>query len=456
MKVTHVKWEAGTDQYSYLTFDLAWENSWHAAWTEAADRNVTDAPLKLENWDAAWVFVKLRPTGSNDSAHATLSTVSADHQVPSGAKLDVGLSDDGRRGLGVFVYRDKVGRGRNDFRNVKLRWLHGADKADPGKVSLSVHAIGMVYVAEGAFQSKSPLRQSNPLTQGYESPGTPRLPLASINTRDATKPGGYYPVGDNVPENASWPNGYRAFYCMKRSITQGQYAELLNSVARDLGAANYNARLYKVMSNERTGRFSAGLYNLNGFTIRYDKGKGEYTADVSDRACNFLSWADILSYAAWAGLRPLTNLEYEKACRGPRSLPSGDDAWADGACVPAAGLGVPEKPASIYGPSYWGILDLSLGGCVQEWPATVGNGLKNIGLEFKGTHGDGSPEAPPDWPVTSAFGDWFTQSWVLSRGYFDVGLWVLPSEIDRVNAAWWAVDCDRTGRFGARAVRTAP
>jgi|GEM_PF-3290647 hypothetical protein len=40
-----------------VTFDLAWNNAWRDA----------------GNWDAAWVFVKVKPAGSNDWRHATLS-----------------------------------------------------------------------------------------------------------------------------------------------------------------------------------------------------------------------------------------------------------------------------------------------------------------------------------------------------------------------------------------------
>jgi hypothetical protein len=140
-KITNVRWEAGTEQYSHVTFDLSWENSWRAAWTEAAERNVTGAPLKVESWDAAWVFVKYRPQGGGGFLPATLSPDAAHHAMPAGAASAVGRSDDGKKGVGAFIYRSAVGHGPNTLRNVRLRWLHGVDKADPGKVSLAAHAI---------------------------------------------------------------------------------------------------------------------------------------------------------------------------------------------------------------------------------------------------------------------------------------------------------------------------
>ena len=436
IKLTNVRWQAGTEQYSHVTFDLSWEDSWRAAWTESAEKNVTGAPLKLENWDAAWVFVEFRQPGAKGYSHATLSPDSGDHRVPAGAKLDVGRSDDRKSGVGVFVYRSAVGRGPNDLKSIKLRWLHAADKADAGKAVLAVHAIAMVYVPEGPFKSKSPW--GNPTTL--------------INTGNATKPGGYR-VGGKAPEHDTWPNGYHAFYCMKRSISQGQYAEFLNSAAPDLAAASYSAERYKALPHDAAKRYSAKLYNLNGYTIHVVN--GVCTADAPDRACNFLSWPDILSYTAWAGLRPITDLEYEKACRGPREPAPGEDAWADAVCAPANGIG---KTGLDPGGSYWGIRELSLSGNVHEWPGTFQTESKvGPAAGFKGTHGEGTPEAPADWPMTP-FGEGFWNgAWIGTPGIGHIGIWVVPAEVDRLwGSVWWAVDSDRTGRFGARAVRTAP
>ena len=49
----------------FLAFDLAWDHSWRAAWSEPAERHGGDKPLKLESWDAAWVFVKFRRPGDD-------------------------------------------------------------------------------------------------------------------------------------------------------------------------------------------------------------------------------------------------------------------------------------------------------------------------------------------------------------------------------------------------------
>jgi hypothetical protein len=170
LAVTNVKWEAGTKDYSFVTFDLAWSGSWRAKWTEPPSNNVTGKPLEIENWDAAWVFVKFLPEKDSKESiernhwrHATLDTDASHHTMPAGATNSVGLTDDGGKGLGVFIFRNAVGQGTNNFKGVKLRWQHPASspdksgnyagtsgaKFDPAKAAVRVYAIAMVYVPEG-------------------------------------------------------------------------------------------------------------------------------------------------------------------------------------------------------------------------------------------------------------------------------------------------------------------
>ena len=122
---------------------------------------------------------------------------------------------------------------------------------------------------------------------------------------------GGYPTGQTAPDNASWPNGYAAFYIMKYETTQGQYAEFLNLLT----------------STQAATRNSGPIGNpIERFTITGSH--PTFTASAPDRACHRLSWADGAAYADWSGLRPMTELEYEKASRGT-SFPLADEfAWA--------------------------------------------------------------------------------------------------------------------------------
>ena len=49
--------------------------------------------------------------------------------------------------------------------------------------------------------------------------------------------------------------------------------------------------------------------------------------DGQNLPCNFLSWMDLAAYLDWAALRPMTELEFEKICRGPNPPIAGEYVW---------------------------------------------------------------------------------------------------------------------------------
>ena len=55
-----------------------------------------------------------------------------------------------------------------------------------------------------------------------------------------------------------------------------------------------------------------------------------YTARTPDRPCGWIGSADGFSYAVWAGLRPMTELEAVKMRRGPRDPEPPESPAADG------------------------------------------------------------------------------------------------------------------------------
>ena len=110
----------------------------------------------------------------------------------------------------------------------------------------------------------------------------------------------------HVPTGASsgWPNGYSSFYIMKYEVSQGQYADFLNM----LKATDATARFGSYTDFEHTITYTSG----SAYGLRYAAGK-------PTRACAYLSWDDVRAYASWAALRPLTEMEFEKAARGTGS-----------------------------------------------------------------------------------------------------------------------------------------
>ena len=441
---------------SEIWFDLAWDHTWRAKWTEPAARNVTGKVLPVESWSAAWVFVKFlaeEDRENNGWRHATLSADAADHLISAAATHDVGLT--GGKGMGVFIYRAGAGHGPLDLKGVRLRWLHRADGVtDPAAATLRVFAIETVYVPRGVFAAGSGGTETGSFTDGSWKKGAavPFLvdaawsgPVAQGThaRRIGKAPGrlrgtsreGLAAIGPDGALSDGFPTGYEASYCMRYEVTRKQFTDFLNTVPRDVFASTTGG------DDQHAGAHytAAGRYSLSGTWPNLKPAKPY-------QACNLLSWWDGARFAAWAGLRPMTELEYEKACRGPLRPVPDEYAWGTSGIATAAydlandgeaderitgnysmkagnasydftmpdvhsaaargGVSaVPGSPMRVgifatprsgrvaAGASYWGIMELS--GNVREQVVSVSEAK---GRAFLGTHGAGTPEVPEDWP----------------------------------------------------------
>jgi len=460
--------------YTLVQFDLSWENSWRTS----------SAP---NNWDAAWVFVKYR-VGSGDWQHAWLNNTGHSSGTGTSATIDAGLLTPGTAfhattnpALGVFIYRSADGTGNFSITGAQLRWNYGANGvADNATVDVKVFAIEMVYVPAGNFYVGSGGTETSAFymypttTNPYQITGEGAI---TVGTTDGNL---YYPSstygGDQSgPIPANFPKGYAAFYCQKYEISQQQYVDFLNT----LTSAQASTRYPNATTNRHAITVSGGVYSTTNPYV----------------ACNFLSWMDGAAYSDWAGLRPMTELEFEKACRGLETPVANEYAWGTATVAGnaytlendnATNEGIASNyststgnasyditDGSIDGPlrvgifaanadnqgritagaSYYGIMELS--GNLWERAVTVGNAT---GRDFTGLHGNGALSTnghanETAWPgltsgeVTGATGSGF-------RG----GHWYSPATCmrvsDRLGAAY-----TYTGRYnscGFRAVRVAP
>jgi formylglycine-generating enzyme required for sulfatase activity len=131
---------------------------------------------------------------------------------------------------------------------------------------------------------------------------------------------------------------------MKYEVTQQQYIDYLNClpraeqikrVASDISGTTVTNRFVMsntfTMSNGNSIKCNATIppaptpvtfycdYNNNA--VGNEAGDGQW------KACNYLSWDDLNSVLLWSGLRPMTELEFEKVCRGPLYPVTGEYAW---------------------------------------------------------------------------------------------------------------------------------
>lgn len=420
-----------------IKFDLSWENSWR----------------DNENWDAAWVFIKYRVSGGAWQ-HATLKTTG--NYVPSGTTVTVGETD--AKGKGAFIYRSALGGGDISLNGVKLVWDYGTDGvADDAVIDIRVFAIEMVYIPQSSYWlgdgwvgGTFRIVASNTPAQITDQPIIVKCDGTLPDAGDTQlKDYGILVDGDNgidkdgttEVDNPDFPTGYKAFYCMKYEITQGQYVDFLNTITRvqqnrrtqtnlAVGVTSVAGRY--VMYNQASMYYRNGIrcdgtiHSSNPITFYCDYDGDDVGNESNDGqwiACNYLNWMDGCAYADWAGLRPMTELEFEKVCRGPNSSVSGEFAWGTNSTYSSdyswTNLGESNEistdastsvgnslfmstSGNINGPmrvgafatdlsdritsgsSYYGVMEMS--GNVLELPVTLGN---STGRNFTGLHGDG-------------------------------------------------------------------
>jgi len=430
--------------YSMINFNIAWDHSWRTATNEA-------------NYDGAWVFVKFRKANSGLWQHATINytapgnAAASGHTEPAGSTITT--APDGK---GVFVYRNANGSGNVVFNGTALRWNYGVDGVlDNDSVEIRVYAVEMVYVTQGAFYLGSGGSESYFFKTG--TTGNPYLVTSDSAITIGSAAGNLnYSVGGSAGDGAgplplAYPKGYNAFWMMKYECSEQQYADFLNS----LDAARATTR-----------------------NIGIPGAANNYIPTYPERAVGGMSGVDFLAMLDWMALRPMTELEYEKACRGYNITPLPNEyAWGNTTIsyVPSViSTGTANETqtsgnANYYpfttnisrpircgafaqdttttrtqtGGGYYGALELS--GNIQELCVTAGNAQ---GRAFTGTHGDGSLDANGEANVAtwSALG-------IGGRG----GSYLESSSNARVSDRTNATNIPNTGRTstqGGRGVRT--
>ena len=158
--------------------------------------------------------------------------------------------------------------------------------------------------------------------------------------------------------SVDYPNGYKAFFVMKYEISQEQYVAFLNkltaaqqrtrTIGASLGSLEEGMYVFGGVGTRAVGRNGIKLASVGADDAPYvfanDLEPGnDYSQDGDGQtiACNFLNAGDMMAYADWCGLRPLTELEFEKMARRPYPEVSlrGEYAWnTNGNFTPATGF----------------------------------------------------------------------------------------------------------------------
>jgi hypothetical protein len=476
-----------------VTFDVTWTNSWRQTGVGAPAPN---------NWDAAWVFVKFRKNGGN-WAHASLNNTG--HSTGSGtsATIAVGYPDTSSTfniatnpGVGVFIYRSGDGTGTFTLTGASLSWNYSQDGVTSGDtVEIRVFGTEMVYIPEGAFFAgdnvgafgslKQGTSDTDPWYIGSEAAIT-TTNTAGTGTGLAETAAEYYYVagfgGDaagsvfTIP--AAFPKGYQAFYMMKGEFSQAQWVVFFNSLTatqktnHDITSASTSGK----NSDNLTYRNNVSWTGSGDATLP-DRGGGATYASV---AMNYLAWWDGTAYLDWSGLRPMSELEFERSARGPYRSVKWEQAWGSTSVTQATSIvngGLPTERAQTgangmfgnnaaaaelqgplrvgsfaYGAStriaagagYYGAMELS-GNLWERVVVICDSNHRNFEGRY---HGNGALDSSgyanvSTWPGNGGMrgGSWFwgnSSSQVSNRAYS------------------FATTSGRTNDYGGRGVRTAP
>lgn len=299
---------------STVSFTIKWDNSW----------NVTSGP---SNWDAVWIFLKRQtcdPANQNPWTHAMLA--GSGHSV-TGSQLQVDLASDNE---GVFVRRSAPGIGNITTATVTVT-LATAIGAD----NIGLYGIEMVNIPQGSFYVGDGV-SSNTFGDSGNHPLqiTSSVLAANSGGMPSSVYGGNQNLGSSVPLPNTYPFGYNSFYCMKYEITAALYVSFLNTLT-------YNQQLHMQQDNNwnqtpptsPAGTTFMGNWGYNividspGVTTTKMKpavyacdanGNGVFNEDCDGLALPVaLREEHWLSFMEWAALRPMTEFEYEKTCRGP-------------------------------------------------------------------------------------------------------------------------------------------
>ena len=300
-----------------LIFTVQWDNSWRVA-------------TGPSNWDAVWLFVKWQDC--NNQRKWTHSNLAAGGVTAGPVAMTTLIPADK---TGMFVYRAAAGQGNIGATTIKLKLLG----VPTPNVNYEVFGIEMVYITPGSFDlgdaSWSPDAWGDAFTN-YNVVNETTVISAGLLGAGAT----HSAVPAAFPKGTGLGVGASAVYCMKYEITVQQYVDFLNELtylqqySRLMVAPNAAAGSLAYTRTANYGGIvisSPGTNNMIPAVLAADCNSGNYDNfdDCQTYAMNYLSWADLGAFLDWACLRPMSEIEFEKICRGTVPRVAGEYAWGD-------------------------------------------------------------------------------------------------------------------------------
>jgi formylglycine-generating enzyme required for sulfatase activity len=448
-----------------LQFNVSWDN----AWKNEINADGVWVFAKFQGKDGLWKHVSLKASSGSEFDYADHSPAG----FSKGENPEVGMwVPDEKRG--AFLFKTK-GSGNVVNKNVLLVWDYAKDGVSDDqimKTNLKVFGLEMVYVPQDQHYVGDPKGPNGPDNALYTYPDKGAYLIKSEDAILVDQVDGALYCDQDNPRSrentpftilAGFPKGYKAFWMMKYELTSQQFVDFLNTLTRKQQQSMVEADISQDEIKNYYVKTNSEDEHLRNAIVVAKKGNGtiepvKFYTYAPARTVNFMSWSNIAAIGDWAGLRPITELEYEKAARGPGEPLVNELAWgvtmedvdkigrvqtfdgADGSGyekkVPQKGVvnacfgggiapfdvgkkTVPDNPGfegpisgeiienSLQGDvserinngaSYYGVRNLS--GNVWERCVTIGHVL---GRAYDAQHGDGELDADgfsnvPNWP----------------------------------------------------------
>ncbi|RKJ81929.1 hypothetical protein D7X33_03085 [Butyricicoccus sp. 1XD8-22] len=344
-----------------VSLDLQWENAW---------KNEV-------NFDGAYVFLKYRPAAGEAFRSMKLrgagGGMTERKPLPEGFSLGESSVKLGaflpETQLGFFVFPEEA-CSRQTVRAAGIQVPVEAGCAE----EIEVFSIEMVYIPEGRFtigDPKGPKRMGGSCLNGfYTYPDKPMYEIASEKAISLGPEAGmlycdadYVPGGEDVQQKRltipeAFPKGFAGMWYMKHPLTMRQWVQYLNCLTR----RQQQRQVWADVSGDAVPHFyvmtdSDHLQDRNAVFCR-PAGHGTenpitFYTSAPNRIANGLNWFSAASFACFAGLRPVTELEYTKACRGPLAPVEREFPWGSSAIGRVWNLSgerllpLPEKPGAL-------------------------------------------------------------------------------------------------------------
>lgn len=307
---------------SDITFDISWNNSWNSYGNSGPGAN----PNYPRNRSGVWVFIKVQNDVNNEWHHQKISTTAADHSFAIGSSsISFYPSSDG---VGMMLHHGSFTTSNATF-NTKVTFK--MDAVPVGNLNFKVFAIEMVSSSDGSFHMGDGGFNYGVTDKRFDTvtvvSSNPSIPANALPT-----PGS--PASATSPAICcNYPTGFYETNIMRYECSNEQFVEFLNTLTYDQqsklvnvspdAAANTRAFNFASANNEnRVIRIQTpGISNTQPavFACNYD-GNSMYNEghDGQNQAFGLSSIRRTLAYLDWCGMRPMSELEYEKFCRGSK------------------------------------------------------------------------------------------------------------------------------------------